>query len=265
MLQSFSVPVRLCLTGFSLKKLSKSLLPKDVFYWDALIKNIRNIKPRLILKPQVEGFWRLKNITFKLPLVALITLYLLGYYPVLGFPPIKQANTQAAEASIQAQVISDSLPSPIQLPHPGYLSTRFSNWHPGVDIATGLGMPIHPITDGTIEDVQYELWGLGHHITISHPGSYKSTYGHMGRIYVKVGDQVSADSIIGEVGLTGQTSGPHTHLEVTKDGKYLNPLTILPPIPDVPSPEDFKPVGPVGGNQPEVKTELHKSLQMDLN
>ena len=53
----------------------------------------------------------------------------------------------------------------------------------------------------------------------------------MGKIYVSIGQEVTTESILGQVGLTGQTSGPHTHLEITYNGKYIDPQTILPDIP----------------------------------
>lgn len=158
--------------------------------------------------------------------------FALGYQPILAIPPIKKSVVLAQftqEQSINAASFSESF----QLPHPGYISTYYSKWHPGIDIATGLGMPVHPILKGVVSDVSYGLWGLGHTITIEHEQSLKSVYGHLGRMFVKIGDTVTRDSGLGEVGLTGHTSGPHTHLEVLKDGHYINPQTILPPLPDL--------------------------------
>jgi hypothetical protein len=61
----------------------------------------------------------------------------------------------------------------------------------------------------------------------------------MGKIYVKVGQQVSENDILGEVGLTGNTSGPHTHLELSKNGARIDPLPFLPLIRRIPQPQDF--------------------------
>lgn len=208
---------------------------------------------------------RLKNIIFKLPIVSVIILSLLGYYPVLDLPPIRQAIIEADETGVQKiEVISDSLPEAISLPHPGYLSTKFSFYHPGVDIATGLGMPVHPIASGTVEEVIYGLWGLGHHVIITHKAGIRSIYGHMGRVYVKKGQPVATTNTLGEVGMTGRTSGPHTHLEITKNGQYINPLTILPKVPEFPRPEDFQPVI-TGGSEKITKIDLKKALKPDFN
>jgi murein DD-endopeptidase MepM/ murein hydrolase activator NlpD len=228
-----------------------SLLSKRFVEGVALTQRIVNIKPRL------EGLKRLTNIVPKLTLAVAVSLTLLGYQPVLGFPPIKQAKVEASEEQV-AKIQSDVMPI-VQLPHPGYLSTRFSFYHPGVDIATGLGMPVHPISEGIVIETHYDLWGLGHYVVVSHDNGLKSTYAHMGRIFVKAGDPVKLSSIIGEVGLTGNTSGPHTHLEVNKNGRNFDPLTILPPLQDFPSAEYLR---PVGGEQ---KVDAHKSLKPDFS
>lgn len=150
-----------------------------------------------------------------------------------AFPPIKSSEVLAEDQNQQSQkeeIIASSFPQPVALPHPGYLSTRFSRWHPGVDIAIGLGTPVHPITQGIIEEVNLNLWGYGNHVTITHANGFKSLYGHLGKVFGKIGQEVTAQTILGEVGMTGFSSGPHTHLEITHDGKYIDPLTILPEI-----------------------------------
>ena len=167
--------------------------------------------------------------------IFLIVFLLSGYYPTLGIPPAKLSYVLAETQEQKGEIISDSFPQPVALPHPGYLSTRFSIFHPGIDIAAGLGMPIHPITEGIVEQTGTDFFGLGHYVVISHEKNYQSKYAHLGKIYAKVGEKVTPDSIIGEVGLTGRTSGPHTHLEVTYNGKYINPQTILPEIPAMPA------------------------------
>ncbi|MBI4036489.1 M23 family metallopeptidase [Candidatus Daviesbacteria bacterium] len=170
---------------------------------------------------------------------------------------MRQAKVLASEQ--QQEIVAEQFPN-LALPHPGYLSTKFSPWHPGVDLATGLGMPVRPIAEGVVEEVNIWLWGYGNHVIVSHSRGLKSLYGHMGRIYVKKGQIVSQNTILGEVGLTGYTSGPHTHLEIQKDGQNIDPLTILPPVPSYPSPETLR---PAGGDQ--IKSDLVKTLKPDFN
>ncbi len=178
----------------------------------------------------------------KLVPVFLALFFLLGYQPTLNFPPIKTSFVLAEGNLQKTEIISGVMPM-IQLPHPGYLSTRFSTYHPGVDIATGLGMPIHPIADGRVEETNHGFFGYGNNVVVSHINGLKSLYGHMDRIYVKTGQEVKSGDSLGTVGLTGRTSGPHTHLEITKDSKYIDPLTILPSLQDYPSKEYWKPYG----------------------
>ncbi|MBI2018272.1 M23 family metallopeptidase [Candidatus Daviesbacteria bacterium] len=159
----------------------------------------------------------------------------LGYYPTFAIPPVKQSLVQASNQEQKAEIIAASFSQPLVLPHPGYLSTRFSTWHPGIDIAAGLGMPIHPVTSGEVSQVGRDFFGLGNFVEVVHQNGFKSKYAHMGKIYVKVGDKITSQNTLGEVGLTGRTSGPHTHLEITKDGDYIDPQTILPDIPNMPA------------------------------
>lgn len=171
--------------------------------------------------------------------IVVIFLTFLGYYPNFGIPPIKRSFVSAQAPEQRAEIISSSFSKPLILPHPGYLSTRFSKFHPAVDIAAGLGIPVHPIIDGVVEEAGRDLFGLGNYISLSHENGFKSKYAHLGKIYVKAGAKVSSENILGEVGITGQTSGPHTHLEITLFGEYIDPQKLLPEIADTPK-EDLK-------------------------
>lgn len=205
-----------------MKNQNKNLLPKVIFNRVALIWKLSKIKLRF-----PRGF-------IQLGIIFLVFFSLLGYYPTLAIPPVKQAKILAAPQEVKGEILAQSFSKPLILPHPGYLSTKFSSWHPGLDIATGLGMPIHPIIDGEVIDVGRDFFGLGNFVTVAHQNNFQSKYSHMGKIYVKAGQKVTSENILGEVGLTGNTSGPHTHLIVTHEGKYIDPQTILPEIPVMP-------------------------------
>lgn len=164
---------------------------------------------------------------------------------------------EPVEVPIQ-EIKAETLPV-LSLPHPGYLSTKFSKFHPGIDIATGLGMPIHPITEGIVEYVEFGFLGLGNNVTISHPGGLKSTYGHMGRVFVRKDQAVNQTTTLGTVGMSGFTSGPHTHLEIEKDGKRVDPQTLLPKLEDYPQEEYLRPVEGLTDGQ-----KLSNSLKPEL-
>ncbi len=167
--------------------------------------------------------------TTKLALVFSFALYLMGYQPIWAIPPLKKSIV-LAEFSQQQTLQSDSFSEPFILPHPGFLTTAYSTWHPGIDIATGYGMPIHSITKGKVVEVTASFWGFGHYVVVEHEQNIRSTYAHMGKIFVHEGDIISTLSTLGLVGMTGHTSGPQTHLESTKDNQSINPLTRLPNI-----------------------------------
>jgi len=228
-----------------------SLLPKSLQRRDALNSVNSNIKPRF----SKRGLRRLGNIQRKFLILGLLSLFLLGYQPALTFPPLRQEVTFAVEEQVQ-EIGFDILPV-FQLPHPGYLSTKYSRFHPGIDIATGLGMPIHPVSNGQVVEVNFGLWGYGNHVIIEGEKGFKSLYGHMGRVYVKKDQEVSVEDTLGTVGMSGFTSGPHTHLEIYRNGNTIDPVTVLPKLQDFPAEEYLRPYTnpPSGGKeQPLSKT-----------
>lgn len=204
------------------------------------------------------------RISSKIALGVILVSFFINYQPNLGFPPIKQSVVKAQVEQLES-VDAKALSFNFKLPHPGYISTKFSSYHPGIDLATGLGMPIKPIAQGTITDEGYNFWGLGLTVTVDHGGGFKSLYAHMGKIYVQKNQTVSGNDTLGIVGLTGNTSGPHTHLEISKDNKNIDPQTVLPQIRQLPQLEDFQPVSqnntPNQGSQtPDFTQELKSSL-----
>lgn len=212
-----------------LYKHTTGLLPKKQRLGETSIQKRSALKHlsshNLKLRQQI---FRKLTILPKLGILGWVVLYFMGYQPVLKFPPTIKQSVVHADFSEQQRITPSGFTHPFQLPHSGYLTTPFSAWHPGVDLAISLDTPIHPINDGVVIDVQFSFDGLGHFVVIQHEQGYQSVYGHMGKIFVTVGQKVTVDTILGEVGLTGRTTGPHTHLEVSKDGVKINPLIILP-------------------------------------
>lgn len=197
------------------------------------------------------------TINFKIVLGVFLLTFLAGYQPSFSFPPVKQ-NTVSAQAvpAQQIQINAQESTQQFQLMFPGYLSQGYSNYHPALDIATGLGMPVKPITSGKVTSAGYDFFGYGLKVEIDHGNGYKSLYAHMGKIYVSEGQEITASNYIGEVGMTGRTSGPHTHLEVTKEGKTIDARVILPEVRQYATEKDFQPLGGKGFSNPlkqEVK------------
>lgn len=189
-------------------------------------------------RPFLTGFtfpnFKLK---FKLGALLLSLSFFLNYQPGFAFPP--KSNLVYAEIAQESSVSGGNLGMSFQLPYDGYITTPFSSYHPGIDICAGLGFPIKPIAKGTVVNTGYNFFGLGLVVEVDHGNGYRSLYAHLGKIYTEAGKEVNENSFIGEIGLTGNTSGPHTHLEVSKDGVKIDPRLILPPIRNYPKEEDF--------------------------
>jgi murein DD-endopeptidase MepM/ murein hydrolase activator NlpD len=151
---------------------SRNRLPKRASKREALTYSFLNIRPRFF---QIPGSLRPKLIFPKTILAVLAGAFLLTLQPNLSFPPIKQSLASAQQSSQSAQIESSTLPQ-IQLPHPGYVSTRFSSYHPGIDLAMGFGTPIRPITEGIVEAVNFGFLGYGNNVLITHPGNLTSLY-----------------------------------------------------------------------------------------
>lgn len=100
------------------------------------------------------------------------------------------------------------------------------DWHPGIDIATDFGTPVYAAAMGTVETAGWK-GGYGQYVKINHSNGYESAYGHMSGIAVTPGQQVRKGEIIGFVGSTGYSTGPHLHFEVFVDGQNIDPLYML--------------------------------------
>jgi len=104
--------------------------------------------------------------------------------------------------------------------HPIY---KIKQFHYGMDFTASIGTPIYATGDGTVKDVQSIGGGYGKWILIEHGFGYETLYGHMNSFNVKIGDQVKRGSVIGFVGNSGTSTGPHVHYEVHKNGEPVNP------------------------------------------
>jgi len=101
-------------------------------------------------------------------------------------------------------------------------------FHAGIDISASAGTPIRAPAPGTVTRAGAE-GGCGNSITLEHSGGLRTRYCHLSHIDVAIGQFVAAGQVIGEVGSTGLSTGPHLHFEVYVNGNLVDPLTRLPP------------------------------------
>lgn len=100
---------------------------------------------------------------------------------------------------------------------------KYRKFHAGMDFSAKIGTPIYATGDGEVKKV-ITSGGYGKHIVIKHGFGYETLYGHMSKFNVKVGQKVKRGEVIGFVGNTGLSSGPHLHYEVHKNRKVMNPV-----------------------------------------
>jgi murein DD-endopeptidase MepM/ murein hydrolase activator NlpD len=102
--------------------------------------------------------------------------------------------------------------------------TKVRKMHNGMDFAANTGTPIYATGDGVVARADNSASGYGNHIVIRHGFGYESLYAHLSKYNCRAGQHVKRGDVIGYVGSTGRSEGPHCHYEVHKDRKVVNPL-----------------------------------------
>jgi murein DD-endopeptidase MepM/ murein hydrolase activator NlpD len=113
-------------------------------------------------------------------------------------------------------------------PSGGYISQGYWAGHQAIDIAAPFGSPLYAVESGTVVAAAYG-WngGYGTVVDIDHGGGYVSRYAHLSDMYVTKGQTVARGAVIGKIGLTGITTGPHVHFEILLNGVRQNPTFFL--------------------------------------
>ena len=120
----------------------------------------------------------------------------------------------------------------------GWLSAQFGNredpieggaaYHTGIDISLDAGRPVYATAAGKVEAAWYN-GAYGRMVVIDHGYGLKTRYAHLAGFAVAPGDQVERGRIIGYVGTSGRTTGPHLHYELLVNGQLMNPLQLMAP------------------------------------
>lgn len=203
----------------------------------ALKHGFRYIHTQITIRPRIRLF-------SKLTLALIISLFLTSQgasYFKAREPEIK-VNGQAIlvaktnesakttdETVLQAGISSKRSPFNFRMPvENSVISQGFTSYHRADDIAAAYGSPIYPLGSGKVEYVGYMADGHGMTVVVDHGDGLKTLYAHMSKIAVGIGDVISETTVIGNIGLTGHTTGPHVHIEVFDNGIMINPSSVLP-------------------------------------
>ena len=96
--------------------------------------------------------------------------------------------------------------------------------HKGLDFTAPQGTPIYCTGDGVVKEAGFSDAGFGNHVVINHGYGYETVYGHMVKVKSRVGQKVKRGEVIGWVGSTGKSTGPHCHYEVHINGNAVDPV-----------------------------------------
>ena len=108
--------------------------------------------------------------------------------------------------------------------HPVY---KYALMHNGIDMACPQGTPSYATRAGTVTTASYQAGGAGYYVSINHGDGFSSIYMHMTNYVVSSGQSVAAGQLIGYVGSTGVSTGPHLHFGVSYAGTYVNPMAYI--------------------------------------
>lgn len=137
-------------------------------------------------------------------------------------------STALAEPS---QILSAASGSTMRWPTRGRLTSTYGprggRLHRGIDVAAPIGTPIRAVADGTVRSAGWQ-GGYGYTVEIAHGDDLVSLSAHQSELTVRRGQRVRRGQVIGRVGSTGSSTGPHLHFELVVRGAPLDPLTVLP-------------------------------------
>ena len=100
-------------------------------------------------------------------------------------------------------------------------------YHKGVDLAAEEGRPVPALSEGRVT-LSGRQSGYGTTVVVESPDGVRTRYAHLSQVHVREGDKVARNQVLGQVGSSGRTTGPHLHLEMEKHGKLIHPLSRTP-------------------------------------
>jgi murein DD-endopeptidase MepM/ murein hydrolase activator NlpD len=113
-------------------------------------------------------------------------------------------------------------------PVSGRITQKFWSRHPGIDIGAPTGTPVYAADSGYVVQAGWSNVGYGFMILVNHGNGYLTRYAHLSAMIAEVGDSVKKGQMIGRVGNTGNSTGPHLHFEIIRGANHRNPFGLLP-------------------------------------
>jgi len=144
-----------------------------------------------------------------------------------GIPPAPKITKPKTKLTTRATDNTPAVDTGTKLlwPAKSHRINQYYNWrHRGLDINGRWGDPIYAAESGKVETSGWNTRGYGYYIIINHGNGIRTLYAHNSKNLVKVGDTVTRGQIIGYIGSTGRSTGPHIHFEVRTPNKRVNPL-----------------------------------------
>jgi murein DD-endopeptidase MepM/ murein hydrolase activator NlpD len=141
--------------------------------------------------------------------------------------PSSSSSSGSGSSAPSSAPSSSGLIWPVSAPITSPFGMRWGTLHPGLDLGAPYGSAIHAAASGTVVWCGW-MSGYGNLVMIDHGGGIATAYGHQSRIAVSCNQQVSQGQVIGYVGSTGYSTGPHLHFEVRLNGTPVDPLGYLP-------------------------------------
>ena len=116
----------------------------------------------------------------------------------------------------------------LEKPLNGVIGQDYHVFHRAIDVLTPVGTEIRPITKGEVVEASLGRLGWGNTVVVDHGDGLKSRYAHLDEVRVIEGEVIDGNYVLGTVGMTGWTTGPHLHLEIYENGRTIDPMVVLP-------------------------------------
>jgi len=154
-------------------------------------------------------------------LLTMRTIKILSALPILLLANLAFAQEDCAKMPVEKGTIGSLYGYRI---HP---NTNTKKFHAGLDIRAKHGNSVYAAFDGRVAEVKKSSKGYGNTIKIVHENGLETLYAHLSAFSVKKGDVICKGKIIGEIGTSGNATGPHLHFEIIENKKKINPLEYL--------------------------------------